>query len=222
MTTGSARVSIGAMQTKLSNQSARWTGLTFVIGGVLMAGFWLIFTSVHGPTSYNENGGALVRSVDSWGSLLGGPPNLLVALGLMLLYPRRAQGASRLARVGCALTLIGLVVPASIDLLMGAIGAPIFMPLLALGLVLLSVGSWQSPAPTQAGVQWLLLIGVLHAAAFALALVPLEISDPFGGYRWYGLLAHFVPAIGWVLSGVGLWRRTHALDAAHAMPRELA
>ena len=186
-------------------QSTRWAALALVSGGVLMAALWIVFTNVHGPTSFNLDRAVLGRSMQFWGSLLGGPPNLLVALGLLMLYPRLAKNARRLIRVGYTLTLIGLIVPAIIDLLMGALGAPFFIPVAALGLIMLALGSWPSPRLQRPSLYLLMSIGTLLAIAFAWALVPLEVSDSIGGYRLYGLLAHFLPGIGWALLGVSFW-----------------
>lgn len=32
----------------------RWAGLALVAGGLLMAGLWLVFTTVHGPTDLSD------------------------------------------------------------------------------------------------------------------------------------------------------------------------
>ena len=196
--------------------SGRWAGLAFMAGGVLMAGLWVIFTSVHGPTSFNEDGVILGRSTLFWGSLLGGPPNLLVALGLLLLYPRLARGAGRLARIGYGLAVFGLIASAALDLAIGALGAPFFVPLVGLGLILLSAGNRQLPARQR---RVLLFIGVVLVVAFAWALLPQDLSDRISGYRLYGLLAHFVPGLAWAWLGVSGWQ-TAAAPAAIPSPLE--
>ena len=185
-------------------------------GGLLMAGLWVIFTSVHGPTSYNEDSAVLGQSMQFWGSLLGGPPNLLVALGLLLLYPRLARGAGRLARVGFGLAVFGMVASAALDLAMGALGAPFFVPLVGLGLILMSAGNRQIPARQR---RVLLFIGVVLVVAFAWALAPQDFSDRINGYRLYGLLAHFVPGLAWAGLGVD-GRQTAAAPAAIPSPLE--
>ena len=47
-------------------------------------------------------------------------------------------------------------------------------------------------------------MGISQVIAFALALIPLEVSDQIGGYRLYGIFAHFFYGIGWVLLGISL------------------
>ena len=71
----------------------RWAGLAMLAGGVLMAGLWLVFTNVHGPTSNNEDRIIFGGGMFFWGSLLGWLPNLLIAMGLVLLWPRLAPPA---------------------------------------------------------------------------------------------------------------------------------
>lgn len=195
----------------------RLASVVLVLGGLLMALLWLIFTTVHGPTSYNEDKAVLGRTMHFWGSMLGGPPNLLVALGLLLLYPRVAHHGSRLACTGYTLTLIGLLVPAGIDLAIGALGAPFFVPVLGIGVLLLARGNWHNPRFQRGDLYLLLIIGSFLVLAFAWALVPLGVSDQIGGYRIFGFLAHVVPGIGWAVLGVRFWP-THALHGAQRLP----
>jgi len=196
-----------------ASDSQRLGAAAITAGGLLMAGLWLVFTNVHGPTSFNENGVVLGRSMHFWGMLLGGPPNLLVALGLLGLYRQLSEGAARLARIGYVLTLIGLVVPGVLDLVIGALGAPFFVPVLAVGLLLMAWGSWRSPGLPRPGVYLVLALGLLLAVAFAWALAPMDVSDSVGGYRLYGLLAHFAAGFGWVGLGLIFWQRARGQKA---------
>ena len=189
----------------MRNKRVRWASLAFAAGGLLMAVLWIVLTTVHGPTSYNEDRAVLGRTLFFWGTLLSAPPNLLVALGLVLLYPLLVKRASLLARAGYALALIGLVVPAGIDLIIGALGPPFFVPIVGLGLILLALGSRHNPRLQRPGLTLLTLIGIFQVVAFALALIPLEVSDQIGGYRLYGIFAHFLTGIGWVVLGANLW-----------------
>lgn len=148
----------------------------------------------------------LGRSMHFWGSMLGGPPNLLVSLGLIILSPRLASRSSRLTRTGYTLTLIGLLVPAAIDLYIGALGAPLFVPVVGVGLILLALGSRHNPQLKRQSLYLLMLIGIFQVVAFALALLPLEVSDSIGGYRTYGIFAHFLSGAGWVAFGVSYWQ----------------
>jgi len=189
-------------------QSVRWASLAIVAGGLLMPVLWIVYTTVHGPTSFNREWFVLGRSSHFWGRLLGGPPNLLVALGLISLYPLLAHSARRLTRVGYTLTVIGLVVPGGLDLFIWrAIGPPFFVPVVGTGLILLAFGNRHDPRSQWQGLSLLMLIGILQMVAFALALIPIEIYDQFGGYRIYGVFAHFLTGLGWAVLGVGYWRR---------------
>ncbi len=100
------------------SRSVRWAGVFLMLGGFLMAAFWIIFTNVHGPTSFDLNSPFLGKGTLFWGMLTSAPPNFLVALGLILLYPQLVPLGSRLARAGFNLTLIGLIVPAISDLVL--------------------------------------------------------------------------------------------------------
>lgn len=93
-----------------SRDRVRFAGVMAVVaGGLLMAALWLVFTSAHGPTSFNEDRVILGGSMLFWGMLLGGIPNLLIAAGLVVFSSRLALLTGRLARVGYVLLLIGRV-----------------------------------------------------------------------------------------------------------------
>jgi hypothetical protein len=190
----------------------RWASLAFVAGGLLMVVLWLIYTTVHGPTSFDQTRAVLGRSTLFWSLLLSVPPSLLVALGLIILYPRLASSARLMPRIGYALTMIGLVVPAGLDLFVwGGLGPPFFVPVVATGLILLALGNWHNPQLQRQSLYLLMLIGILQAIAFALAMIPLEVSDQIGGYRIYGLFAHFLTGIGWIALGVNFWKTPAAI-----------
>ncbi|MGY4856391.1 methyltransferase family protein [Cryobacterium sp. AP23] len=180
----------------------RWASLLLVTGGLLGAALWLVFTTSHGPTSYNEDRTILGGSMLFWGMLLGGIPNLLIAAGLVLLPVRLRLTTGRWARVGFVLTLLGLVIPALIDLSVHGLGAPFFLPVQAIGLILLGLGTRSNPLASQPSRRLLVSIGALLAIAFAWALLPSSFTDPLGGYRLYGVLAHLGPGIGWALFGL--------------------
>jgi protein-S-isoprenylcysteine O-methyltransferase Ste14 len=184
----------------------RSAGALLITGGLLGAALWLVFTTSHGPTSFNENRSVLGGSMLFWGMLLGGIPNLLVAVGLVLLVLRRQLATGRWARVGFVLTLVGLVVPALIDLSIQGLGAPFFLPVQAIGLILLGLGCRSNPRVSRPSRLLLVSIGALLAIAFAWALLPSSFTDPLGGYRIYGVLAHLGAGIGWALLGISVWR----------------
>jgi hypothetical protein len=181
-----------------------WASALLVAGGVLMAALWIIFTRAHGPTSFNEDRVVLGGSMPFWGMLLGGVPNLLVAAGLITLTPRTAYASARSARVGYVLLMIGLIVPALIDLSIQALGAPFFLPIAAIGLTLLAIGNRHNPRISRTSRALLLGVAALLAIAFAWALMPSALTDPIGGYRIYGALAHLGVGAGWVLFGISV------------------
>jgi hypothetical protein len=184
----------------------RWASLAFVAGGLLMAVLWIIFTTVHGPTSFDQTRVVLGRSTLFWGSLLSIPPSLFLALGLILLYPRLARSAAGMTRIGYALAMLGLVVPAGLDLFVwGGLGPPFFIPVVGTGLILLALGSWRSQRLPRSSLYLLMSVGIFQIIAFALALIPLEVSDQIGGYRIYGLVAYLLTGLGWVAFGGSLW-----------------
>ena len=204
---------VGGMSTDVASARVGWASVLIMAGGLLMAALWLIFTSVHGPTSFNEDRVFLGGSMLFWGMLLGGIPNLLIAAGLLVAGSPLAMATSRLAGVGYVLLLIGLVVPALIDLGIQALGAPFFLPVAAVGLALLAIGNRHNPRVSRPSRLLLLFIGVLLASAFAWALLPGSFTDPIGGYRIYGAFAHLAAGIGWMLFGVSVLR-ARASDGA--------
>jgi hypothetical protein len=181
---------------------ARWASWAIIAGGLLMAVLWMVFTTAHGPTSYSEDRVVLGRTMHFWGSLLGVTPNLLLSLGLILLYTRLAHSAGRLARWGYAFTLIGLLVPAAIDLTIGALGPPFFSPLLAAGLMMLALGSVRNPRAPDESYYPLMLLGILQIIAFGWVLVPLDLTDQVGGYRLYGIVAQLLSGAAWIALGI--------------------
>jgi hypothetical protein len=199
-----------AIQNGRVSRFERWAGLAMIAGGLLAAALWIIYTNVHGPTSYDETRPVLGRSTLFWGMLLSAVPNLLVALGLVGLYPRLARGVGRLARAGYFLSLMALLIPAVIDLIIRALGPPFFVPVLGVGLILLAQGSRGNPRLLPQSVRLILLIGVFQLIAFALALIPLEVSDAIDGYRIYGIFAHLLSGLGWVVLGWTFWKATAA------------
>ena len=186
-----------------------WASSVTVAGGLLMAVLWAVFTTVHGPTSFNEDRAVLGGSMHFWGMLLGSVPPLLIATGLILAAPLLDLTIGRTARVGYVLLLIGLVVPALIDLSLRALGAPFFLPVAAIGVILLAGGTRHHPRVSAANRLVLMLIGVLLVLAFAWALLPTDLTDRIGGFRIYGALAHLGVGIGWAFFGASLGR-THA------------
>ena len=100
--------------------------------------------------------------------------------------------------------MIGLIIPALIDLSIQALGAPFFLPIAAIGLTLLAIGNRHNPRVNGASRVLLLCVAALLAIAFAWALVPSPLTDPIGGYRIYGTLAHLGTGAGWAFFGISV------------------
>ncbi len=123
---------------------AVWPSLAMVVAGSLMVVLWPVFTTLHGPTSFNEEGHLLGMDSLFWGAMMEGPAGLLIALGLAGSYRLLTDGAGRTVRVGFALTMIGLVLPALVNLAILAVMPPLLAPLLGIGLILMAVGNRSS------------------------------------------------------------------------------
>lgn len=180
----------------------RLGGVLLIAGGLAAVPLWLVFTWVHGPTSFNENRITLGRDMHFWGMLLGVIPNVLVAAGLWLARSIFVKGDGRAARAGYGLVLLGLLVPAVLDLASRSLGPPMLLPLLGLGLLVLGLAMRRDSGADRAVRIVVLALGSLLVMAFGWALVPLELSDRVGGYRIFGFIAHLVGGLGWALLGV--------------------
>ena len=191
-----------------------WPNLALIVGGLLMTPMWVRFTTLHGPTSFNEDGHWLGQSAIFWGGMMGFA-SLLIVIGI---YGHRAllEAGGRRARVGFWLALIGLGVPAVADIVFRAAVPPLLMPLAAVGLVLLGAAHRHDPAlPTTCRVA-LLVTGLLLSAAFLMNLVPQETLDRFEWYRLYGILSNVLFGLGWVVFGVSIARHPVAEPSPRA------
>ena len=83
------------MDNEPRSRSERWAGVALLLGGSLMAAMFVIFTYVHGPTSFDLDSPFLGKGTFFWGVMTSTPPSLLVALGLILLYPQLVQPGNR-------------------------------------------------------------------------------------------------------------------------------
>jgi hypothetical protein len=72
---------------------------------------WLVFTTVHGPTSFNEDNVTLGLGMHAWGLLLGVIPNVLVGSGLLLARRALLAGGGVAAKLGFGLLLAGISRP---------------------------------------------------------------------------------------------------------------
>lgn len=189
------------------SRATRLGGWLLVAGGLVAAPLWLVFTTVHGPTSFNEDRITLGLDLHAWGLMLGVIPTVLVAGGYWLSRPQLVVGVGWAARLGHALSTIALLASAAIDLVGQGLGPPLLLPLLAAGLLLLGFGMRCYSEEDRTIRVVIVALGVVFAVAIAVALVPVQISDSAGGYRIYGAMVHLLGGFGWALLGWLLVRR---------------
>ncbi len=68
------------------SESRSWPNLALIAGGLLMVPMWVRFTTLHGPTSFNEDGHWLGQGAIFWGGMMG-LASLLIVIGV---YGHRA------------------------------------------------------------------------------------------------------------------------------------
>ena len=197
------------MSGRLDEQPRLWPNLALIAGGLLMVPMWVRYTTLHGPTSFDERGHWLGQDEAFWGGMMA-PAMLLIVLGLYVHRTLLKERGGRVARIGYWLTMIGLGLPAAVDLAARNVVPPFLMPLAAIGLILLAAAHRHDPAlPITCRVA-LLVMGLLLSAAFLMNLVPLETLDRFQWYRLYGLLSNVLFGLGWVVFGASLARHPAA------------
>ncbi|HEY3263435.1 MAG TPA: hypothetical protein VGJ95_24705 [Pseudonocardiaceae bacterium] len=185
---------------------AGFAPVAIIIGGLSMAALFVPFTLTHGPTSYNEEREVLGWDMHAWGFLLGVLPNVLIAGGLWRLRERIAggrRGATVVVAVGC----VALLLDALMNLAFRALGAPFVLFLLVpatIGLAALIRAGDAARARTRGVVA---ALGIVLATGLALALIPQETSDSFGGFRFFGTVVYGLGGLLWALLGLSLQRR---------------
>jgi len=189
------------MQKKNILSVSNWPNLVIIIGGLLMAVLWLLFTKLHGPTSFNRDGHWLGGDPLFWGMMMSAPASILISLGLVGHYRLLAGDVNRMARIGFVLTIIGLVIPALVDFATISLGPPLLLPLLAIGLIMLGSAHREPGNLSQIGQRILLFLGILLAVAFLSFFIPTDVLDQYNGYRIYGILVNFLFGVGWVVFG---------------------
>jgi pimeloyl-ACP methyl ester carboxylesterase len=180
--------------------------VAIIIGGLSMAAFFVPFTRAHGPTSYNEEREILGWDMHAWGLLLGVLPNVLIAAGLWRLR-ERITGGRRSATVVLTIACAGLLLDALMNLAFRALGAPFVLFLLVPATIALAILiPTGDPARTRTRVA-MAALGMVLATGLAVALVPQETSDSFGGYRIFGAVVYGLGGLLWAVLGLSLRRR---------------
>ena len=184
-------------------------------GGVLHVALWPFFTTLHGPTSFNEDRELLGADAQLWGAIMEGPSGLLIAAGLAGAHRLLLSHGGRTARWGYWMALVGLVVPAVVSIAIRETVPPLAAPVVGVGLLLVSFAN--RDAPRVSSLQRLLLAGLgttqVLAFLWALAVRP-DLMDRIEGYRIYGLVANVLFGLGWIALGVSLTWRVRRLDGA--------
>jgi hypothetical protein len=186
---------------KISN----WPELLMIVGGLLMAALWPLFTILHGPTSFNQDNYFLGRDPLFWGMLMSAPASLMIAFGLIARYPLLAR-VDRKANIGLVLLLIGLIFSALVDLITVSLGPPFMVPLMAIGCLLLGASHRKKEVLPKTSWRTLLFLGILMTLAVLSFFIPIEVLDQYYGYRIYGVLTNLLFGLGWAVFGLSLWR----------------
>jgi hypothetical protein len=174
-----------------------------------MIPMWVRYTTLHGPTSFDEDGHWLGQGPGFWGSMMA-PAMLVILVGVYGHRTLLARHGGLIARVGYWLTVGGLGVPAVLDLAAREVVPPFLMPLAATGLILLAAAHRHDPSlPTTCRVG-LLAMGFLLSSALLMNAIPLERLDTFQWYRLYGFLSNALFGLGWCLFGASLLRHSAA------------
>ncbi|MCX6400511.1 MAG: hypothetical protein NTX33_11345 [Propionibacteriales bacterium] len=173
-----------------------------VAGGLIAVVSFVPFTAAHGPTSYNLEREVLGWDMHDWGFLLGVLPPLLVATGLWSLRLHLAGGRRAAFR---ALTVICVAMSlfATMNLAFRALGPPVDLFLLAPASVVVAMTTRQHGAIRA----FLSLLAAAYCVGLAIALIPQETSDDFGGYRIFGSIAYAGAGALWAALGATLLLR---------------
>jgi hypothetical protein len=190
-----------------------------MLGGALNIALWPIYTSVHGPGSVDMQGEVLGMSTLFWGSMMEGPSGLLIALGLAGSYRRLTGRAGRMARVGYALTMIGVLIPALVNVAILAVMPPLLAPIFGAGLILMAVANGRTSSLTRFSRLALWGLGVVLFWSFLwLVAVRPDVLDQIDGYRIYGAVANVLFGLGWILLGASLVARGRGTEVGRPIP----
>ena len=176
-----------------------------ISGGALNMGLWPIYTSLHGPTSVDEQGELLGRGTEFWGSMMEGPSGLLIALGLVGSHTLLTGHAGRMARVGFVLAMIGALIPALVNTAILAVMPPLLAPVFGVGVILIAVANRTTSSLTRFSRLVLIALGMVLIFSFLWTLlVRPDVMDQIDGYRIYGVVADVLFGAGWILFGTSL------------------
>ncbi|MEU0885743.1 hypothetical protein ABZ345_44785 [Lentzea sp. NPDC005914] len=170
--------------------------VALVAGGIVAAGTFVPFTLAHGPTSYNVEHEILGWDMHRWGLVMGTVPEVLISAGLWRLRGV-ITGGRRATAVALAVVCATMMLFATMNAAFGAVGPPFDLFFLAPACVVLAVTTpLRGPARAV-----LAALAVAYSAATAVGLIPQEMSDSFGGFRLFGLIAYAGTGVLWAAFG---------------------
>jgi hypothetical protein len=200
-----------------SSTFVRWGGMAAMVGGILWAVDWVLFTVGHGPTTCNQNLQVLGLRPDTWDRLLVVPLSL-IAVGVVAVYSLQASRAGWLGSSGCVVSLVGLTLWIVGNLTGWPPGAII---ILAFGMILFGDATltakvlprWSRAIPLVLGV--MLIPGFfLTFPGFVLHFPPFDSIYAFG---LAGYFTHIAQELGRVLLGYVTWTEAAPLLRATRM-----
>ncbi len=187
---------------------ASWPSSALIAGGMLNIALWPVYTTLHGPGSVDREGELLGLDALFWGSMMEGPSGLLLALGLAGSYRRLTAGGGRMARVGYVLTMIGVLIPALVNVVILAVMPPLLAPSFGAGLILLALAGRRGASLARSSRILLWGLGIILISSFLWLLsVRPHVLDEIDGYRIYGAVANVLFGFGWILFGFSLLTR---------------
>ena len=195
-----------------------------IVGGALNVALWPIYTSLHGPTSFDAHGELLGRGTEFWGSMMEGPSGLLIALGLVGSHTLLTGHAGRMARVGFVLAMIGALIPALVNTAILAVMPPLLAPVFGVGVILIAVANRTTSSLTRFSRLVLIALGmVLNFSFLWTLLVRPDVMDQIDGYRIYGVVANVLSGRGGLCSAPasarrGTGRRSWASPRSPSLP----
>lgn len=199
--------------TREPHRTHRVAGGAILGGGLVMAALFVPFTVAHGPTSFNEERVVLGLDMHGWGLLLGLVPNVLIAGGLWWAR-HRLTGDRRASAVMVTIVCGAFLLDAFGNVVMGGLGAPFILFVLAPALCTLAVLIPASPYRSSGPRMLLAALGATLSVGVALALVDEEASDAVGGFRIFGIVVYGLGGLLWALIGASL-----AHEPSRADPR---
>ena len=169
------------------------------VGGIVESAAFVPFTVAHGPTTYNVGRQVLGWDMHNWGFLMGTVPPLLIGAGLWLLRGSVA-GGRRAALNALTVMCVAMVLVAVMTSAGQALGPPFELFVLAPASVFAALTtSRKGPIRAVLG-----LLAAAYCAVLATAMIPMETSDSFGGFRIFGGIAYVGVGLLWAAFGVTL------------------